>query len=125
MKITKLWEFPISSQRIGEEVKITINGIDQDMEFLSYNVANQRMKVRIGIIAAFCYLHTSETLTNDLFDAYEVLVQIEDSDWLIELKKKDNRLFEICNLKHYAIYFDSIGMYQFIAMDFTVDIEEV
>lgn len=125
MIVKKLWEFPISSKRIGEDVKITINDIDLDMEFFCYNENKQRMKVRIGIIAAFCYLHTSETFTQDLFDAYETLVQIEDSDWLIELKERDSRNFEVLHLKHYAIYFDSIGMYQFIAEDFTVDVEEV
>jgi len=60
-------------------------------------------------------MHTSERFTRTLLNAYDTLVEIEESDWLNELKELNENDFSYWNLKHYTIFFDKIGMYQFVA----------
>jgi len=68
-------------------------------------------------------MHTSERITRALLNAYDTLVEIEESDWLNELKELIENDFSYWNLKHYAIFFDKIGMHQLVAKGYKIELE--
>jgi len=48
-------------------------------------------------------------------------VEVIDSEWLEELKSINPENFYFWNPKHYALYLDRFGLYQFIARLFEVE----
>ncbi|MFA9466857.1 MAG: hypothetical protein ACERKN_21590 [Velocimicrobium sp.] len=125
MNIKKLWELPILSSQLEDELQISINGIDITISFTYYTDKNIQNRVELKFDSVLCHMHTSERFTKAMLDSYDTVVQIDDSDWLNELKKLNERDFKFWKPKHYAIYFDGIGLYQFISSDFVALDKEV
>ena len=59
--------------------------------------------------------------TSELYDAYDKVVEVIDSEWLEELKKVNEEDFSYWKPKHYILYLDGFGMYQFIAQSLEVE----
>jgi hypothetical protein len=64
--------------------------------------------------------HRSEMFISTLMDAYDCLVEIVDSEWVEEFKKINKKIADYWNIKHYAIFLKSYGLYEFIASDYTI-----
>jgi len=125
MIIKKLWELPILSSQLENGLQISINGMEVSLSFTYLADENIEKEVELKFDSVLCHLHTSERFTKAMLDAYDTVVQIEESDWLNELKKLNERDYEFWKPKHYAVYFDGIGLYQFIAKDFVAIGKEV
>src|SRR5665213_1773269 len=61
-------------------------------------------------------------------EAYDTLVEVEDSPWVEEIQastaERQRRLNQKWELHHYMIYLDSVGSYEFIAESWEVLPEE-
>ena len=55
-----------------------------------------------------------------VMDAYDRLVEIVDSDWTAEYRKTNPRIANLFDIKHYAIFLKSCGLYEFISKDYTI-----
>lgn len=133
MVINKIYELPIlsslidnnlhvcgNSSLLGNNLYLCENGFDATLIFSYYDDNKIEITIELKFGSVLCYKFTSERYTEDLLDAYDTVVQIDDSDWLIEMKKRDERDFKFWHPKHFAIFFDGVGLYQFIARDFEV-----
>jgi hypothetical protein len=125
MKINKLWSLPILSSEIEEGVNISNDGMDIVLSFKYALESDRQKKYEIRFESVLCHMHTSERFTPKMFDSYDTLVSLEESEWLDSLKILNSRDFEFWKPKHFVIYFDGSGQYQFIAREFIVSEKEV
>ncbi|RPF43406.1 hypothetical protein EDD70_2370 [Hydrogenoanaerobacterium saccharovorans] len=125
MQINKLWSLPILSSEIEEGVSISSDGMDIILSFKCALESGRQKKYEIRFESVLCHTHTSERFTPKMFDSYDTLVSLEESEWLNNLKILNSRDFEFWKPKHFVIYFDGSGQYQFIAREFVVSEKEV
>jgi hypothetical protein len=52
-------------------------------------------------------------------DAYDTVVEIVDSKWVKEFYNINRQIADFWKVKHFAIFLDSNGLYEFIARGFT------
>ena len=122
-----LWTFPVPSNCINTGIKIIYEKIDATILFDYYDEDNDDKIYdgKIIIKSIIANRHTSEKVTQFIEGTYDNLCEIKDSIWLSQLSKLSPEWISKDNLKHYAIYLDSYGLYEFIAEDFSVtDINE-
>lgn len=53
--------------------------------------------------------------------AYDKVVEVIDSEWKETFKVNNAEKFSYWNPRHYAIYLDGYGLYQFLAKDVVVE----
>lgn len=122
MDIKKIWELPMLSAQLEDEPEIIIKQMNIVFSICYYDESLKKNKiVKIKFNSVLCHKHTSERFTKAMLDAYDTVVEIYESDWLKELYKLNERDYEFWKPKHYAIYFDGNGLYQFIARSFEVE----
>jgi hypothetical protein len=114
MKITKLWDLPVLSSEV-DKISVLHNGCS--ITITGYNI-NGGEKYRLHFDVVLCYRHTSERFTKHLYDSYDTLVEIEESDWLKKLKQLNEDDFSFWKPRHYAIYLDSVGLYEIISNNY-------
>jgi hypothetical protein len=119
MITNKLWELPILSSELEDEVKFEIVNTDATL-ILNHD----SVSIKIKFETALCHLHTSERFTKSILGAYDAIVEIEESEWIKELEELNSSDVEFWNLKHYVLYIEKMGLYQFIAEKYEVDLEE-
>jgi hypothetical protein len=66
------------------------------------------------------FKHDSEGFATTMMDAYDRLVEIADSDLVVEYRKTNQRIADLFNIKHYAIFLKNCGLYEFIAKNYTI-----
>lgn len=122
MDIKKLWEFPVPSTCINGGVKLYFAGGDATLKFDYYDEEKNDNIFNGGVLfeAAISHRHSSEKFTKFISEAYDTLIEINDSTWVQELKSLSPEWAEYWKIRHYAIYLDSYGLYEFIARDFNV-----
>ncbi|MDD3172670.1 MAG: hypothetical protein PHF63_03265 [Herbinix sp.] len=125
MKVNELWELPFISQELEDGVQFDVYGMDIIISFIYVQKSNIKVRAGIKFDSVLCHMHTSECFTKNLFNAYDTLVEIKDSEWLEALKTLNGISFLHWKPSHYAIYFDSVGLYQFIATGYQILVEEV
>lgn len=116
MKKKMLWELPVLSQELSE-VNFCSDGIEANLELIHCSGIYV-----IKVIGICCYRHSSERFMNlDIMDGcYDKMTVIQESEWVRELKGLHEAAREQISLrrpKHYAIYLDSVGIFEFIAAD--------
>ena len=62
-------------------------------------------------------IHQS-VFTAEMYDAYDTVVEIVDSEWLMTMKKMNETDFNFWQPKDFAVYLDGMGLYQFVAKGF-------
>ena len=123
MEIKELWVFPVPSSAIAEGgVQLIYPGGDALLLFDYYNENRNEKVFNSGILfqMAQAHRHRSEMFLSTLMDAYDRLVEIVDSDWVVEFKRINRRVADYWDIKHYAIFLKSNGLYEFLASDFTI-----
>ncbi len=118
MEIKKIYELPMLSSNLHQNPVINLNGINISIELDGGDVNNVHKKTKLLFKNVLCHMHTSERFTKNMFDAYDAVVEIIDSRWIGELKKMNERDFNYWKPKHFAVYLEGVGMYQFIAKEF-------
>lgn len=123
MKTKNLWEFPVPSTCIAEGgVILLYPGGDAWLLFDYYDENINDAVFNSGIVfdAVQAHRHSSEKFLRSLLGAYDTLVEIEDSEWVAQLREINKGIADYWNIKHYAIFLDSNGLYEFIARDYSI-----
>ncbi len=120
MEIVKLYELPMLTSNLYQEPSITIHNMNIAIELMGGDVDNKNKRVKLIFKNVLCHMHTSERFTKKMLNAYDTVVEIKNSYWLKELKKLNERDFQFWFPRHFAVYLDGIGMYQFIAKNYEV-----
>lgn len=91
--------------------------IKYELPMFSSNLENEP---QIEFVSVIGFKQTSPRFTPQLYGAYDKVVEVIDSEWLEELKEINLEDFSFWKPKHYVLYLDGFGMYQFIAQSFEV-----
>ena len=120
MKNEIKYELPMFSSNLIKEPNIRFENMDVKIDIEGYNEEGDLKKITITIISVLCIKQTSARFTPRLYDSYDRIVELIDSEWLKELKEINEEDFNYWKPKHYILYLDGIGMYQFIGQKFEV-----
>ncbi len=116
-----LWTFPVPSNCIYN-LKFIYDNLNVTIAFDFYdeedndNIYNGRIQFNYVV----AHRHSSEKFTKFIKGTYDNLCEIIESDWVSELKIISPEWAEYNQIKHYAIYLDSYGLYEFVAKNFEV-----
>ena len=108
------------SSSLTKEPNIRFKNMDVEIDIEGYDENDNLNKITITIISVLCIKKTSSRFTPILYDSYDRIVELIDSEWLEELKEINEENFNYWKPKHYILYLDGIGMYQFIGQRFEV-----
>lgn len=114
------YELPIFSSSLEKEPIIDYKDLNMKIELIGTDAENRLRRIKIKFNSVLCNKHTSARFTPKLYESYDRIVELADSEWLTELKNINKEYFNYWNLKHYIIYLDGFGMYQFIAQGYEV-----
>lgn len=123
MEIKELWKFPVPSTYIAEGgVRLIFPGGPAILLFDYYDEDESGATYNLGIIfqSAQSHRHSSEKFIKFIPGAYDTLVEIVDSDWVMELREINKEIADYWDIRHYAIILDSNGIYEFIARDYDI-----
>lgn len=118
--IVKVYELPMLTSALKETPKVLIEDLNYTVQISGWNLEDEEKEVTLKFKVVLCYSHTSECFTKSLLNAYDSVVEIKESEWLKELEIMNVKDFESWKPRHFAIYLDGAGMYQFIAQEFEV-----
>ena len=117
-----LWTFPVPSNCIYSGVKLVHEKTSITIVYDYYDEEDDD-KVYNGKIEfknVIAHRHTSEKFTKFIKGTYDNLCEIIESQWKHSLVELSPEWANINQLKHYAIYFESYGLYEFIANDYVI-----
>ena len=117
------YELPMFSSNLVSEPNITIKNMDVEIVIEGYDDEDNLSKIGIVFSCVLGMKHTSARFTPNLYGAYDKIVQITETEWLKEMQKLNNEDYSYWNPKHYVMYLDGIGLYQFIAK--SVEVREL
>lgn len=124
MKNKLEYQLPMYSSSLLKEPEIRIHDMDIEIKIEGFDENNKLFKVTLLFTSVLCNKHTSARFTPKMYGAYDKVVQLINSEWLEGLKEMNQEDFAFWNPRHYVLYLDSIGMYQFIAQNFTVILDD-
>lgn len=114
------YELPMLSSNLTQDPIIRFEDMDVKIEIEGYNEEDKLNKITITFISVLCIKQTSARFTPKLYEAYDRIVELINSEWLEKLKSVNEGDFNYWKPKHFILYLDGIGMYQFIAQSFEV-----
>ena len=120
MKIEIKYELPIFSSSLKQDPVIRSKDLNMEIELIGMDEESRSRKITIKFNSVLCNKHTSARFTPKLYDSYDKIVELVDSEWLAELKNVNKEYFDYWNPKHYILYLDGAGMFQFIAQGYEV-----
>jgi hypothetical protein len=123
MSIKDLWEFPVPSTYIADGgVVLLYPGGDVQLLYDYYDEQEKNTVFHSGITfeGVQSFRHTTEKFLTSLNGTYDHLVEMIDSKWIKELREINKEVFDYWQLKHYAIFLDSHGLYEFVANNYKV-----
>jgi hypothetical protein len=127
MHIKQLWEFPVPSTSLCPDVKFICPGADAWIlyEYAAPDCSGRTVNSGIKFTNVQTYRYANEKFTASLMSAYDKIVEVCDSVWIQQLFEIDVKIASFWNLRHYAIYLDSNGLYEFAATGFEIlDVSE-
>lgn len=120
MKIKMKYELPIFSSALEKNPIIKSKDMNIEIELIGIDEENKLRKIIIKFNYVICNKHVLSRFTSKLYDSYDRIVELVESRWLEELKIINEEEFSYWNPKHYIIYLDEIGMFEFIAQGYEV-----
>lgn len=117
MNLLELWNFPVPSNCINSGVSLTFSKGDAMLLFDYFDEDIDDKVFNGGLIfeTSVAHRHSSEKFTKYVSGTYDKLVEMEDSHWLKELTNISPEWAKQWEIKHFAIYLDGYGLYEFIA----------
>lgn len=114
------WKFPVPSNCICNGVVLTYRKGDALLTYDYHDIDKEDKVFNGGILFkhVVAHRHSSEKFTKYVEGSYDTLLELTNSDWINELKAYSPDWAEFWKIKHFAIYLDSYGLYEFIANDF-------
>lgn len=125
MDNNKIWVLPVPSTCIRTLRAIYDEEGNALLEFEYYNKLNnnQIYNGRIKFLNTLAYRQYSEKFVKSIGEAYDTLVECNNSRWIDELRQRNAEWANYWDVRHYQIYFDSYGLFEFIAAN--TEVEEV
>ena len=123
MKSNELWKFPVPSTCIAEGgVKLFYPGGDAWLLFDYYDEEKNDAIFNSGIVfdAVQAHRHTTEKFTKFIEGTYDCLIEIVDSKWIEELRGHNKEIADFWGIKHYVIFLDSNGLFEFAARGYKI-----
>lgn len=120
MKNEIRYELPMFSSNLIKEPNIRFENMDVKLDIKGYEEEDDFIKITIIITSVLCIKQIFVRFTSKLYDSYDRIIELIDSEWLKELKEINEEGFNYWKPKHYILYLDGIGMYQFIGQRFGV-----
>ena len=120
MKNEIKYELPIFSSSLKQDPVIESKDMDMGIELIGMDEESRLRKIVIKFNSVLCNKHTSARFTPKLYGSDDRIVELVDSEWLAELKDVNKEDFNYWNPKHYIMYLDGVGMFQFIAQGYVV-----
>lgn len=120
MKNEIKYELPIYSSNLEGDPVLFSEDMNMKIALTGVDDKNKLRKILIKFNSVICNKYTSARFTPELYDSYDKIVELMDSEWLEELKKLNEEDFCYWHPKHYIIYLDGVGMFQFIAQNYEV-----
>lgn len=120
MKNVIQYELPVFSSSLEQNPVIKSKGMNMEIELIGRDEKSRLRKIDIKFNCVLCNKHTSARFTPKLYNSYDKIVELMDSEWLVELKAVNEEYFSYWNPKHYIIFLDGAGMFQFIAQGYEV-----
>ena len=87
MIVKKIFELPMLSSLLNHEPELLIRGLDISMILDGKDLSDANRHVCLSFKNVLCHKHTSERFTAEMYDAYDTVVEIVDSEWLMTMKK--------------------------------------
>lgn len=117
-----LWEFPVPSTNLCSNVRFVFPGADVWIlyEYFDYDDPDIVYNSGIKFYNVQAHRHSNEKFTSSLLGAYDAIVEINDSDWIEHLTKLNPKIAGFWGIRHYAIYLDSNGLFEFAASRFEI-----
>jgi hypothetical protein len=113
MSHKELWVFPVSSTSINSRVELVKHGTEAVLSFDFFDEDKDDEVFNGAILFKNTLLH--------IRDSYDTLIEVDDSDWLREIMELNEEAFIFWeNLKHFMIFLDGYGLYEFISTDFEI-----
>jgi hypothetical protein len=120
MNAEKLWTFPVPSTNIATKVLMTYEGANVVLKFDYFdeedNDKTYNGSVTFNYVVAFRHSDEKFTKPEYIRSSYDTLIEVRDSNWIKELMDLNREYTNQRNLRHFAIYLDSYGLYEFIAV---------
>lgn len=114
------YELPIFSSTLEKDPVVESKNMNMEIELIGADTENRLRKIVIKFNSVLCNKHTSARFTPKLYDSYDRVVELVDSEWLEELKDINGEDYNYWQPKHYIMYLDGVGMFQFIAQGYEV-----
>lgn len=114
------YELPIFSSTLEKAPVVESKNMNRGIELIGVDEKNRLRKIVIWFNSVICSKHTSVRFTPKLYDSYDRVVELVDSEWLEELKGINEEAYNYWKPKHYIMYLDGVGMFQFIAQGYEV-----
>jgi uncharacterized protein YegP (UPF0339 family) len=121
MRIDTLWEFPVPSTNLCGDVRFIFPGANAWLfyEYFGYDDPDRVYNSGIKFKHVQVHRHANEKFAS-LLRAYDKIVEVCDSEWIEQLVARNSEIAAYWNIKHYAIYLDSNGLYEFAANGFEI-----
>ena len=120
MKSEIKYELPVFSSSLEKNPIIEFEDMNMKIELIGMDEESRLRKIVIKFNSVLCNKHVTARFTPILYDSYDRIVELLDSEWLEELKNINKEYFNYWNPKHYIIYLDGAGLFQFIAQGYEV-----
>lgn len=120
MKSIIKYELPIFSSTLEDDPIIEFDEIDMKIILTGGDEQGKLKKITLKFHSVICFKRTSARFTPKLFDSYDRIVELVDSEWLKELRGINEEGFNYWSPRHYIIYLEGVGMFQFIAKKYEV-----
>lgn len=118
-----LWELPFPSTALCGDVVMIHPGATAWMVFSYCDIKNVSAAYNSGLkfkhVQAFRF-SCEPFATLSALDAYDKIIEIESSEWIQQLKAINAKVCDFWGLRHFGIYLDSNGFYEFLASEFEV-----
>lgn len=116
-----IYELKMFSSNLKNDPEFIVDGMKNILKIEGYDDEGRINKIRVELDSVLCYKRTSARFTPKLYDSYDKVVELLDSDWLNELKAINNEDYDFWKPRHFILYLDEIGMYEFIACEIEIN----
>lgn len=112
MEIKKIFDIEHLAQDFMEPPVVKKNGTDAILLFDYESDTGGYKTTGITFCDTIEYRHTKEEAIKEyMIKAYNAVVEVINSNWVSKIKVKDSQY------KHYLVYFDGFGAFEFLSRD--------
>lgn len=116
MVLNKLFDIKELAQEFMNAPKIEQNGEDVVLKYDYETDSGEYEWTGITFLNTIKYRHTKDSnISEYMMKAYNAVAELKDSVWINEVIPNSNKENTDIQFKHYLVYFDGYGAYEFIS----------